>query len=129
MLAGQDLGAGAGPRLLLVDLRRPVVPQRVVQVSGEQRGMVRLGARAIDDDVLAPAVEDVAVRVGEAEIHVHVELLRARLVAVDAGVGVAHRRAPGRLHLRVVERAFLEIDRAPRIEDEAVGGVVRVGGV
>ena len=100
-----------------------------VEVAGEQRAVIRVGAGAVDDDVLAPAVEDVAVRVGEAVGDVDVELLGARLVAEDAGVGVAHRRAVGRLDLRVMERAFLEVERAARVEDEAVGRVVRVGRV
>ena len=56
----------------------------IVEVAGEQRAVIRLGAGAVDDDVLAPAVEDVAVRVGEAVGDVDLELLRARLVAEDA---------------------------------------------
>ncbi len=58
--------AGAGPRPLLVNLRRLRVLLRILQVAGEEGGVVGLGAGAVDDDVLAPAVEDVAVRIGEA---------------------------------------------------------------
>ena len=120
MTARQILDAGAGPRPLLVDLRRAAVLARVLDVTGEQGGVVRLGAGAVDDDVPAPAVEGVAVRVGEAEADVDVELLRAGVVAVDAGVGAAARRAVGRLDLRVMERPLLEVQRPAAVDDEAV---------
>ena len=67
MAARQDLDAGTGPGSLLVDLRRPAVLLREIELAGEQRGVIRHGPRAVDDDVLAPAVEDVAVRVGETD--------------------------------------------------------------
>ena len=60
---------------------------RVIDLAGKQGRVVRDGAGAVDHDVLAPAVKDVAVRVGEAVGHVGVELLGARLVAVDPAVG------------------------------------------
>ena len=74
--------------------------------------MIGHRAGAVDDDVLAPAVEDVAVRVGEGDVDVDLEFLRPRLIAKNARVFVAHRRAVDVLHLRLVERPFLEI-RAP----------------
>ena len=58
---------------------------------------------------------------------VDVELLRPRLIAIHARVGVAPRRTPRRLDLRVMERSFLEIEGSARIEHEAVGRVMRVG--
>ena len=127
--AGQVLDAGAGPRALLVDLRRRGVLVRKIDVAGEQGRVIGIRAGAVDDDVLPPVVEDVAVRIGEAVGDVDVELLRARLVAKHAGVGQPHRRAVGRLDLRVMERAFLEIEGTARVEREAVGRVVRVGRV
>src|SRR6185436_13525077 len=100
MATREELGARARPGPLLIDLRRTAVLRRVFDVAGEEGGVVRLRAGAVGDDVLAPAVEDVAVRVGEPERDIGVELVSPRLVAEDAGVGDAHRRAVGRLDLR-----------------------------
>ena len=72
---------GQGRVPLLVDLRRAAVLLREVELAGEQGAVIRIGAGAVDDDVLAPAVEDVAVRVGEAVGDVDLELLRPRLIA------------------------------------------------
>ena len=73
-------------------VRRPVVPQRKIQMSREQRRMEWIGAGAVDDKILAPAVEDVAVRIGEVEGHVNVELLGARLIAERLSQGPADDR-------------------------------------
>ena len=97
MPAGENLHAGAGPRFLLIDLRRMGVAQGKRHVPREQGGVVRVGAGAIVDEVLAPAIPDVAVRVGKAGGHVDVELLRARLVAKDGAVRHALRRTVGRI--------------------------------
>ena len=102
---------------------------RKIDVAGEQGRVIGIRAGAVDDDVLPPVVEDVAVRIGEAVGNIDVELLRPRLVAKHAGVGQPQRRAVGRFDLRVVERAFLEIERPARIERKTVGRVVRVGRV
>ena len=102
---------------------------REIDLAGEQGRVEGVGPRAVDDDVPAPAVEDVAVRVGEVVGDVHLELLGARLVAEDAGVAQCSHRRPGRLHRGVVEGPLLEVEVAARAEDEAVGGVVRVGRV
>src|SRR5262249_57270901 len=113
----------------LINWRRTGVLLRMLQVAGEQSAVIRIGAGAVVDEILAPAVPNVAVRVGEAVGDVHVEFLTARLVAEDAAVDAAPRRAVGRLDLRMVESAFLEVQRAARIEGEAVGRVVRIGRV
>ena len=97
-------------------------------MAGEQRGVVRVGAGAVVDEVLAPAVEDVAVGVGEAVGDVALDLAGAGFEPPDAGVVVAM-HAVVALDLRLVERALLEVERAVRGQDEAVGGVVRVGRV
>src|SRR5205823_4630144 len=89
--AGEDFDAGARPGSLLVDLRRVGVLHRVVHAAGEESAVVRLGAGAVVDEILAPAVPDVAVRVGERMADVDLELLRPRLVAEDAGVGTTLR--------------------------------------
>ena len=72
-------------------------------------------------------VEGVTMRIGEAERDIDVDLLGSRLVAKHARVGAAHRRAVGRLDLRLVERALLEEQAAAGPQHEAVGRVVRVG--
>ena len=98
-------------------------------MAREQSAVGGDGPGAVDHDVLAPAVEGVAVRVGEAERDVDVELLRLRLVAEDPRVRAADRRAVRRLDLGLVERPLLKIKGAAGVELEAVGGVVRVGRV
>ncbi len=70
-----------------------------------------------------------SVRIGETVGHVGFEFLSARLVAINAGVGIAQHGRPRRFNGRVHERAFLEVERSARIEGEAVGGVMRVGRV
>ena len=58
----------------------------ILEVAGERRRVVIHVARAVGHEVLAPAIEGVAVRVGEAVGDVDLELLRPRLVAEDARV-------------------------------------------
>ena len=125
--AAEELDARGGPGALLVDLGRAGVLVRVVDVAREQRAVGGDRAGAVDHDVLAPAVEGVAVGVGEAVGDVNLELLRLRLVAEDPRVRAADRRAVRRLDLGLVERSLLKIKGAAGVELEAVGGVVRVG--
>src|SRR5260370_434606 len=96
------------------------------EVAREEGPVIRIGAGAVVDEILAPVVPDVAVRVGEGGSDVGLELLGARLVAIDGTVGDTHGRAVSRLNLRVVERPFLKVERSAWIEREAVGGEVRV---
>ena len=92
---------GQGRVCCCIDLRRVrvLVVGAAVEIHGDQAALIRVGAGAIDDDVLPPAVEGVPVRVGEAEASVGVELLRPRFVAEDAGVGATHGRPVRRFHL------------------------------
>ena len=89
--------------------------------------MERIGARAVGDDVLPPLVEHMAVRVGKAKGDIDSNL-RVRGSKPHAGVGHRAARTVGIFNLRVKEGAFLEIQRATRVERKAVGRVVRVGG-
>ena len=100
-----------------------------IEPGGEDTAPVGHGTGAVDDDVVAPVVEGVAVGVGKRVARVETDLASPRLVAEDGPVGHASWRPPGRLRLRVVEGALLKIESACRIEGEAVGGVVGVGGV
>ena len=70
---------------------------------------------------------DVAVRVREVHRDVGLELERPRLEAEHAAVGLTHRRPPRRLDLAAMEDSFADVQRATRIEREAVHRVVRVG--
>src|SRR5439155_3065241 len=117
--AGENLDAGAGPRALPVHLGRLRMLVGMVEVAGDQGGIVGIGASAVVDDILAPAVENVAMRVGEAVGDVDIELLRPRLVAKNAGVDAALGRVGRSFNLGVVEDALLEIDGAARVEGEA----------
>ena len=105
-------------RLLLV---------RVVDVAGERRAPVVVAVRGVGDEVLAPAVDDVAPGVGERIGDEDAQLLGARLVAEHAGVVDAN-RAVRRLDLRVEEGPFLEVERAVRAPREGVDRVVAVLG-
>ena len=103
------------------------VPTRLdVQPASERERVVVHVARAVRDEVLAPGVEDVPVRVQEPVGEVALNAARARFVAPHAAVAVAQ-HAVQRLDLRAVEDALLEVEGAVGPEDEAVGRVVRVG--
>src|SRR5262249_26026659 len=129
MPAAEDFERRAGARPLLIDLWRFGMFHGVIDMTREERSVIRNRARAVDYDILPPAIENVAVRIRKAERDIGIERLRPRLVAIDAGVGIAKRLVPGRFNLRLVEGALLEVERAARIKGEAVGGVMRVGRV
>ena len=125
----EHLDRGAGSRALLVDARRLRVLFHAVEPRREDAAPVGHRPGAVDDDVVPPAIERVAVRIGERVGGVEPDLSRARLVAEHGAVGHAGGWTPGALRLRVVERALLKIEGTGRIEREAVGRVVRVRGV
>ena len=83
-------------------------------------------AADVDDQVVAPAVEGAAVRVGEPVGDVAVEFPRERLVAEDGSVDIAH-GAFDSLDLRAVENSVTEQQRAARLVDHRVRLVVGVG--
>ena len=86
-------------------------------------------ARAIGDKILPPAIEHVAVGIGESVRGIHVEFLRPRLIAEDAGVSATLRGQPGRFDLRMVKRALLKIERTARVQHKTVERMMRVGRV
>src|SRR6478735_4374161 len=96
-----DTRAWTGP--LRVDLVWSTMLRRGVEVCREERTVVRIRTSAVDNDVAAPTVPGVAVRVGEAEVDVEFHSLGARLIAVDAGISITQRRSVGRFDLGVVE--------------------------
>ena len=100
----------------------------IVDLAAERGSEVSVVAGGVGDDVVAPVVEGAAMRIGEAEGDVGIELSRERLVAIDGAVDVAHGTGD-RLDLRTVENAVAKQNRAARLVDERVGGVVRIGGV
>src|SRR5262249_22043829 len=124
--AGEHLHTRTGPSPLLIDLRRSVMLERVIQMAGEESAMIRVGPGAVVDDVLAPAVPDMAMRISERIGYIDIEFLRARLIAENAGIGAANRRTIGGLDLSTVKRAFLKVERSARIECKAVGSMMRV---
>ena len=121
LAAGKYLHAGAGARALVVEFGRALVSLWEIGFSRKAGPDVRLCTRAIHDKILAPAVENVAVRIGKIVCDVCFELMRARLISINGGVHVPRRRAVGRLDLRGMEDAFLKIEGATRIQHEAVG--------
>ncbi len=64
--AGDDAGAGAGARGRSQNSLHPVVLRRVVDMPAEGRAEVGVVAGGVGDDVVAPVVEDPAVRIGKA---------------------------------------------------------------
>src|SRR5687768_17166946 len=104
MPAGEDAGPRARPRRTLPELAQRLVFLRVVDGAAERGAEVGVVARRVGDEVIAPVIDDPAVRVGEAVGDVGDEFAGARLVAVDRGVVVAD-RAPRRFDLRAVEDA------------------------
>src|SRR5438552_18459675 len=110
MAATQDFRAGAGPGFGVVDHGWLVMALAGFRLDGKEGAMIGIGSRAIDHDILAPLVEDVAMRVGEAEVDIGLELLRAGLITINAGVGIADGGAIWRFDLGVVEGPFLEIE-------------------
>ena len=129
MAAAEDFGSRTRPRSLLINLRRIGVLVGKVEVAGEQQRVSRLRSGSVPDDVLTPAFKDVAVRIGETERDIDVDLLRARLVAEDAAVSDATRSTPRRFDLRVMEGALLHVERSARVDREAIDRVVCVGRV
>ena len=127
--AREELDPRAGAGALVVDARGAAVLVHPVEARREHRAPVGDRSCAIDDDVIPPGVEGVAVGIGKAVGGVEAKFPRPWLVLEDRAVGDAHRGAPRRLPLGMVEGPFLEVDRPGGIEGEAVGGVVGVGGV
>ena len=125
--AAQNGGARRRARALVEYRLHFRMLARVVDVAGKRRRIIIDVARAIGDQILAPAIEHMAVRIGERIGDVDFELLSPRLIAIDARVGAALGRTVGRFDLRAVKHAFLKIQRPARIEHKAVGGVMRVG--
>ncbi len=70
-----------------------------------------------------------AVRISEGVGDVDLEGLSSGCVAEDAGVRTSLRRSVGSFYLGVMEGSLLEVEGTGRIEGEAVGGVVGVGGI
>ena len=129
MCAGEKLDAGAGAGALVVNTRGATMLVHPIEPRGEDRAPVGHRSGAVDGDVVSPGAEGMPVRIGECIGGVEAKLASAGLILEDGAVGTAHRRPPRGFPLRVMERAFLKIERAGGIERETIGGVVRVGGV
>ena len=125
--AAEDRGARAGARRTVPELLEAGVGAGV-EVAREARSEVVGVAGGVGDDVVAPVVEDAAVRVGEAVGHVAGQLVGLGFEAVDGAVGVAQHAVEG-LDLGAVEHTVGEVHRASRFIADGVGLVVRVGGV
>src|SRR5439155_3002676 len=127
MSAAQNGGARRGARPLVKDRLHFRVLARVIDMSRESRRVVIHVPRPVRDKILTPAIEDMAMRIGERIGDIHLELLSPRLIAIDPGVSATLRRSIGRFDLRAVKHAFLKIQRPARIEHKAVSGVMRDG--
>ena len=127
MPAAQDGRAGAGPRRAVPELLHPGM-RAGVEVAAEGRTEVVGVAGRVGDQVIAPVIEDPAVRIGEAVGDVARELAGVRLVAVDRAVPVADRTVEG-FHVGPVENAVAQIDRAAGLQAHRVRLVVRVRGI
>jgi hypothetical protein len=107
-------------------LHRPLLA-RVIHMAGKRRPVVVGAARGVRDEVLPPAVDHVAPGIGERIGDEDLELLGFRHVTEHRRVVDAH-RAVRRLDLRMVERAFLEVEVATGPPLKRVDGVMAVLG-
>src|SRR5437667_6357489 len=105
MSARENFGAGTGPGALLVNGLHPRMFARVIGVTRKCGREIGLRASAISHEILAPAIENMAVRIRESVGDVSIKLERARLEAVNARVRAPHRGSPRRLDLRLMKRA------------------------
>src|SRR5437879_11762822 len=89
--AGQNLYAGTGTSSLFVEFRRVLMPLREIRHAREASADVRLRSGPIHDEILTPAVENMAVRVGKIIGNVSLEFVRPWLVAIDRCVHIVNR--------------------------------------
>ena len=128
LAAADQAGAGARARRAVPELLHVRVFGGIINVTAEGRAKITVVARGVGDEVVAPVIEDAAMRIGEIVGDVGFKFSGARLKTVDGGVVVSH-RAEGGFDVGAVEDAVAEINRAARVQTEGVGGVVRIGGV
>ena len=102
--------------------------RRVVDAAAESRAEIGAIARRIRDEIVAPAIERAAMRIGESVGHVGFEFARGRLEAIDRRVEVPDRTAGG-FHLGAVKDAVAQVNRSTRLVGERVGLVVRIRGI
>src|SRR5262249_26002357 len=122
--AADDLAAAGRPHHTREDLHAGVLP-RVLDAAGQRQAEAVGPAGSVGDEVLAAAVVHLAPGVGEVVGDEDLQLVAARLEAVDAGLRLAH-RAERRLGVGAVENALVEVQPAVRPPEEGVHGVVAV---
>jgi hypothetical protein len=123
--AAYELDAARRPHLRERPLLQRLVLARVVHVTRERGAIVIVAIRCVGDEVLTPAVHDMSPRIREGVGDEDAQLLRARLVAEHAGVFHADGTV-GRLDLRMVKRALLEVEVATRSPREGMDRVMTV---
>ena len=126
--AGDHPRSGAGPRGTAPELFHAGVFAGEVDVTAERRREIVGVAGGIGDEVVAPIVEDFAVRVGETVGNVSLESVGQRLESIEGAVGVPN-RAGGGFDLRAMEHTVAKIGGTAGIAHHRVGRVVRVGGI
>src|SRR2546422_142884 len=124
MLARQNAGAGTRTRWPVPKLFQTRMLLGVVDMAAERWTKVSVVPGRVGHQVVAPVIERAAVRIGEAVGDVALEFARARFEAVNRGIGVAHRRAPRRLHLRAMKYTVAQINRATGVQHERVSRVM-----
>ena len=98
----------------------------IIDVAGKGCGEIIGAAGGVGDEVLAPAIPDMAPRIGEAIGDVDVEFLRLGLITENAAFS-SRLRAIRRLDLGVMEVPFIEVQVAARAPAEIVNRVMGVG--
>src|SRR5438093_9109839 len=99
MAAGESAGAGTRTRWPVRKLFKARMLLGIIDMAAERGTKVSIVPGRVGHQVVAPAIEHAAVRIREAVGDVALEFARARLEAVNCGVGIAHPRTPRRLHL------------------------------
>ena len=104
------------------------MPLREIGHAREACADVRLRARAIHHEVLAPTIKDMAMGIGKIVSNVGFEFMRARLITINGGIHVPHGRAVRGFHLCRMKDPFLEINRASWIKNETIGCMMSICG-
>ena len=128
MATAKHAGRRARTRGPVPELAHAGMLGRVIEAAAERCIEVIRVAGGVRDDAVAPAIEHLAVRIGEAVRDVGLELASARLEAVDRRV-VVTQRTVRRLDLRAVKDAVAQVNCAARIKRQRVGSVMRIRGI
>src|SRR5215831_4688416 len=124
--AGEDGRAGARTGRASPEFLHRFVFGWIIYVAAERRSEVTVVPRAIGDDVVAPIIENAAVRICKIVGDVGFKAAGDGFEAINRGIIVAY-GSGGSLDLCPMKYTVAEVDCSARLIAERIGGVVRVG--